>query len=711
MRRIWRHGWSFWSGGGASCLWPRWLLLRGVGLIYVVMFVGIMQDEIALNGPNGLIPIGEFLRHVAATSTGFGARFLAAPTLFWLGGSPEMILAVAGLGLAAAVALVLNLWPRLALFVCWLSFLSFVAIWNVFSAAQLDRLMVETALICIPFAPRGFRPGLGAASPPRPVALFMMRWLLFRVMFESGLVKLTAGDPHWRDFSAMDIMYETSPFPTVLGYLDHHLSRAYHVGEILFTFFAELVAPGLAVCGGRRGRWVAFGAWSLFQIGIQLTNNFGWLNVASFALGLLLLDDGMLRSAARALRLERGWSARANRAPAEAVAPRVSAPWRGQLVRFGLGAHFALTGFFLAKAAGLAVYDVSPTLTHVVRSLATFRSANEYSLYARLTTERHEVEFLGSNDGGKTWRAYEYRSMPQFEETIPPFIAPRFVRFDASLEIAGWEGRPARIFPLIASHLLRPNPAVVGLFRRDPFPDRPPTVVRMRAYRLTFTSLAEQRATGRYWHKEVLGDYQPALRTDEQGRIGPFDLAAGEAALRRGDLRGALLVFEQDYQAGSRPAGYRLVELYSQGPEARAHADRSLTILREMAGDGELAAAANLGVLYETGLAGLVDRREAAHWYRGAARRGHPVATYRLGVLYAHFPELGHGDVEALALLGRALARSAPDARSGPMIRAQQPAEVLRLEARMTPADRAAAARLAANWPEGFPPDDRSGNP
>ena len=107
-------------------------------------------------------------------------------------------------------------------------------------------------------------------------------------------------------------MIASSPFPTILGYYDHQLPHAYHVIEVALTWVAEFVAPFLAVFAGRRGRWWAFVIWTLFQAGIQATNNFGWLNTASIALGLLLLDDQMLAAAAGKLRLPKlgEWLAR-----------------------------------------------------------------------------------------------------------------------------------------------------------------------------------------------------------------------------------------------------------------------------------------------------------------------------------------------------------------------------------------------------------------
>ena len=59
--------------------------------------------------------------------------------------------------------------------------------------------------------PRRWRFGSGLAAAP--VVLFLLRWLLFRLMFSSGWVKLASGDPTWRNLSALRFHYETQPLP------------------------------------------------------------------------------------------------------------------------------------------------------------------------------------------------------------------------------------------------------------------------------------------------------------------------------------------------------------------------------------------------------------------------------------------------------------------------------------------------------------------
>ena len=675
--------------GGATYLWPRWIVLRAVGLVYMLAFAGILKDQMMLVGPDGLVPIAEYLQHIAQKNPGLWSSFLAAPTLFWISSGEVMIHLLSWIGMGAAVALVLNLWPRLALFACWAIFLSFVSTWHVFTGAQLDNLLLETALLCIPFAPRGYRPKLGANSAPSPLALFMVRWFLFRVMFEAGIVKLSAGDPHWRDFSAMDLMYETAPFPTFLGYLDHQMPRIYHVFEILLTFFAELVAPLLAIFAGRRGRWIAIISWTVFQAGIQLTNNFGWLNTASIGIGLLLLDDQMLQSSLQKLRLRSFANWMRGKTPPSRLWP--TKPWQYRTLAIGLWIHFAFSLFYLAKVSGYPVQTLPAPITTAVKSIEAFGSVNEYYLYAKFAEVRSQVEFLGSNDGGRTWRTYPYRYMPQRPDEISPHIAPWFVRFDATLELEAFKTVRSSLFRVIASHLLRPNPEVVALFRENPFPDAQPTLIRIRSYRLSFTDWDTFKKTGNYWHVEPAGEYLPTMRVDGNGQIVPFNMKAGEAALQRGDPAEAMAIFAQQYQEGYNPAGLRLADYFLHvigTPKAKAQA---FMIFSELAEDGETSGELNLGICYEHGLGTAVDLPLSRYWYQRAAQHGSAFAHFNLGAMHANGRHRGGDDSIALTHLLKALKLSERDDSISQgvsdYIYRQQPLLVKKLKQRMSPAE------------------------
>lgn len=523
MTRLWeRMGGSlkeFCALGDATYLWPRWIILRAVGLVYVLVFAGILAEGQALIGPDGIAPVRGILAGYAQQYPNPVEAFLRVPSLFWLNSSAGMIATLQWLGLAAAVAVVLNVGPRVALLACWLIFLSFVSLGHFFSETAPDPLMIEVALLCIPLASPGLFPGLGAGTAPRRVAVFALRWMLFRLMLEAGLSKFVFGNALWRNFTVMDVMYETAPFPTILGYWDFQLPHVYHLLEIALTFAAEIVAPLVAVLGGRRWRWIAFFVWGALQLGIELTNNFGWLNLAAIALAVVLLDDAMIVAAVRWLRLHRLAGLLASRGAT--VSPRPVPPWARWGLRAALGTQFVVALFFyLVAPARIPVESIPGVIARpVVLLFGSWRSANAYPLFGSLKSTRETVQFVGSNDGGETWRSYGFRYQAQQVDRMSPFIAPWYPRFEATLQNTMLISTEPALYQAVAAHLIRRDPPVLKLFRQDPFADRPATMVRMPIYQLNFTDYPTHRATGHYWRQQYLGEYAPLMYLNEHGEI------------------------------------------------------------------------------------------------------------------------------------------------------------------------------------------------
>ena len=598
--------------------------MRAVGLVFIVIFLGILAEAQALIGPGGLIPLSWFFEKHQQAFPGFLPAFIRAPGLFWLSTSAGMITTLGALGLLSASALVLNFWPRVTLSICWLSLLSFVTAWGIFSGSQVDQLMLETALLCIPFAPSGIRPGLGERSPPRAIVVFMMRWLLFRVMFENGIVKLLSGEPRWLNFTAMDVLYETSPLPTVLGYHLHQLPHAFHVGEILFTFAAELGAPLLAVFGGRPGRWIAFCTWTIFQLGIHLTNNFGWLNTASLGLGLLLIDDQMLAGLAHRLSWRRLHAAFSPKM----VTPVALSVTAHRALYCGLGLHFFLTIYFFVVLCRVPTERAPLVWLQPLRTLfEPLRSSNAYTLYATLLPAHYGVEFLGSNDGGTTWRPYEYRYLPQREDRMSPFLAPRYARFEQTLQIEATRDTPSPLYKVVASHILKGDPAIIGLFKSNPFPDRPPRLLRLPGYKYKFTDYAVYRQTGRFWSKTYEGDYHPMMALNAQGQIESAETPTDHIRL-----------FAEN---GHAPAQNRLAEMYAAGDGVTRDRTKALFWYRAAASQGFTAAQFSLGLIYAEGEGVPKDEVEAYVWFELAARAGDVEAAKNRTIAGQHIGPFG----------------------------------------------------------------------
>jgi hypothetical protein len=447
-------------------LWPRWLFLRALGLIFLSAFYSLAFQIHGLIGERGILPAGAYLQQVrAALGTVRGAWL--APTVLWLGASDRALTALIVAGFVCAALLTVNVWPRVTVALSTLLFLSCVGALQDFSSYQSDGMLLEAGFLSCFVAPRGVRPGLGAHDPPSRIAYFMLVWEWFRIYFESGVVKLASGDPHWRDFTAMDEYYQNGPLPTWLGWYVQHFPHWYHVFTVVLTLGVELVLVW-AVFLPRPFRLTCAAVVTALQIGIIATANYAFLNYLVLALGVLLLDDTLMTR----LRF---------RAPAaDAPARPRAVPWRW------------------AEAAVLGV-------AFWARLLAPFRIANAYGLFAVMTEARYEIEFQGSRDG-VTWVAYPFRYKPQDPFERPGIYAPYQPRFDWNLWFASlgpWQQSSWVV--LAQERLLDNSPSVLRLFRGNPFESAPPKLVRAVRWQYWFTDLETKRRTGAWWRRRELG--------------------------------------------------------------------------------------------------------------------------------------------------------------------------------------------------------------
>ncbi len=277
--------------GAGNCLISRWLFLRALGAIYFSAFFALLFQVKGLIGSRGILPAAEYLSGGARLGA---MRFWYAPTLLWFNRSDHMLMALMWVGLLASVLLVVNVWPRGMLMVCFLCFLSFVGAAQDFSGYQSDGMLLEAGFISLFLAPAGLRPGLGARRWPMRAAILLLLWEWFRIYFESGMVKLLSGDPTWRNLTAMYEYYQNGPLPTWVGWYVEHLPLWFHRATAGATLGMELVLVWMAWVPGR-WRIVCFFIVTAWQIGVIATANYTFLNYLVLVLAFLLLEDGFLR--------------------------------------------------------------------------------------------------------------------------------------------------------------------------------------------------------------------------------------------------------------------------------------------------------------------------------------------------------------------------------------------------------------------------------
>ncbi|HET7234271.1 MAG TPA: lipase maturation factor family protein [Longimicrobium sp.] len=478
-------------------LWPRWIWLRALGVIFFSAFYSFAFQLHGLIGPRGILPAGEYLRQVAGV-LGPVERYWYAPTLFWLGSGNAALTLVIVAGIAASLLLAGNVWPRAMVAVCTVLFLSCVSALQDFSMYQSDGMLLEAGFVSFFLAPRGIRPGLGAATPPSALSLFMLRWEWFRIYFLSGVVKILSGDPHWRGLTAMDEYYQNGPLPAWPGWYVQHFSHGYHAATVIFTLVVEWILVW-AVFLPRRFRVACFAVVTALQIGIISTANYAFLNYLVLCLGVLLLDDAVFAR----LRL---------RVPVD-VEPAPRRAWRKRVEAgvLGVACYVTVAAFLLPFIGG------SRVLGAPVRLLAPFRIANTYGLFAVMTTARYEIEFQGSRDG-KTWVAYPFRYKPQDPRRAPGIYAPYQPRFEWNLWFASLGPWQQSTWIVAAQRrLMEGSPSVLRLFRDDPFHGRPPAMVRTVLWQYWFTDLRTKRTAGIWWRRRELGPFTGTLTRAADG--------------------------------------------------------------------------------------------------------------------------------------------------------------------------------------------------
>ena len=298
-----REGFSFltrllWGREGVlpNYLLVRWLFLRFMGVIYLTAFVSLGIQIGGLIGRDGILPAAPFLdsaRSQLAQAHIGPERYHLLPTLCWFSTSDGFLHFLCAAGVALSLLVILNVAPAPCLFLLWLIYLSLSTVGREFLSFQWDALLLETGWLAIFFAPLQWLPKGAVASPPSRVVLWLLRWLLFRLMFESGLVKLLSGDAAWRNLTALNFHYETQPLPTWVGWYAHQLPAEFQKICVVVMFVIELAVPFL-IFAPRRLRFIGGALLLLLQVVILITGNYCFFNLLTVALCLLLMDVAVL---------------------------------------------------------------------------------------------------------------------------------------------------------------------------------------------------------------------------------------------------------------------------------------------------------------------------------------------------------------------------------------------------------------------------------
>jgi hypothetical protein len=485
------HGWLGWGEGRFD--FSRWIFLRLLGVIHLFAFVSLACQIEALVGSRGILPITPYLQDVAK-QFGSQAKFLL-PTLLWISSSDQALRFLCVGGAILSGLLIVGVAPVPVLVLLWSFYLSLTVAGQTFLGFQWDSLLLEAGLLAIFLAPMEWMLWRKPRRPTSFLVILLFRWLIFRLMFLSGVLKLTSGDPNWRHWTALQYHYQTQPLPAWTSWYFQHLPPWFQTVSVGYMFAAELIAPVL-IFGPRIARLIAFGMIVLLQVLIAGSGNYGFFNLLAIVLCIPILDDSF-------------WPGRCT----GSFTAREKSPsrfWPKPFLIPLIALIVVISGMTLVEAFdGNTTWP--PPMIALEEKIDPFRSINGYGLFRVMTTQRLEIIVEGSDDG-LDWKPYEFKWKPGDPHRAPRFCTPDMPRLDWQMWFAALsdvENNPWFVNFLI--RLLQGSPPVLDLMGHNPFPDHPPQYVRAVLYRYEFTSAAERRKTGDWWKREQTGIYCPPV--------------------------------------------------------------------------------------------------------------------------------------------------------------------------------------------------------
>jgi Lipase maturation factor len=466
-------------------LWlARLLLLRGIGVICLIAFLVALNQFRPLLGERGLLPVPLFLKQ---------AEFRETPSLFFFFPRDSAFTAAAWAGILLSCVLITGIaeryhtWVSVGIWAAiYVLYLSFVNVGQTFYAFGWESILLECCF---------FAMFLGSARVmPQQISIYLFRWLLFRIMFGAGLIKLR-GDPCWRNLTCLHYHYETQPMPNPLSWFFHWAPGWLNKTGVLFNHFSELIVPFFYFLP-QPFAGIAGVITILFQLSIIISGNLSWLNWLTLILAFSTIDQKFLGLA---------WNPPAMKTPSPAF------QWTNIVVA-GIVALMSIP-VVINMLSRRQIMNTSYNPLHLVGT---------YGAFGSITKTRYEVVVEGTTDSVLTpatqWREYEFKAKPGALSRTPPQIAPYHLRIDWLMWFAAmstYEDYPW--FVNFMAKLLQGDKDVVGLLRGNPFPDHPPKWIRAQLYEYHFTTLDEHRRTGDWWKRTYRQPYFPAVSLDSPG--------------------------------------------------------------------------------------------------------------------------------------------------------------------------------------------------
>jgi len=478
---------AFWYSLFGSEYWlARFAFQRGLALIYLIAFLVAHNQFRPLLGERGLLPVPQFLEFVT---------FRKAPSIFHFYYSDRFFSGVSFAGILLSIVALTSfsergpVWISIAVWSSlYVLYLSIMNVGQTFYGFGWESMLLEAGFVAILL-------GSNRMAVPIPI-IFLLRWMLFRVEFGAGLIKLR-GDPCWRNLTCLHYHHETQPLPNPLSAYFHHLPDSFHKLEVVGNFAAQLVVPwGLFFpqpVAGISGALII-----LTQLWLFISGNYSWLNVLTMLLAIPSFTNTQLHALVRT-------------------------PTPGSL-----SSPAAYEWAIVVLSAVLIVLSYWPVHNMLSRrqmmntSFNPYHIVNTYGAFGTVTKARYEIVIEGTDDDAgreqTKWKEYEFKAKPGDPKRRPRQVAPYHLRLDWLMWFAAmspvYDYLEHPWFIILMQKLLQNDCATLKLLAGSPFP-RGPKVIRARLYRYRFATAKERLATGQWWMRSLAGEYLPSVSLRE----------------------------------------------------------------------------------------------------------------------------------------------------------------------------------------------------
>lgn len=237
----------------------RNLIMRGLAMIYLCAFISLYVQIQGLYGDEGIYPAKNFMLKLKETYKD-DISFFNFPNLLLFSEKINIFITtlcpllqdfskeentlhfICLIGIVISLSILINgrlFYNKLGFFLLFLFYLTFFMCGQIFISYEMDFLLLETGFIAIFLAPFT-KSHLSEVTSSEETCLYLMRFLIFKYVYGTGVSKLLGGCEQWATLNALNTLLETTSLPHIFSYILHQYSDFFKKALLSLMFVFEV---------------------------------------------------------------------------------------------------------------------------------------------------------------------------------------------------------------------------------------------------------------------------------------------------------------------------------------------------------------------------------------------------------------------------------------------------------------------------------------